>query len=1104
MSTATHTHTHTIDGKASSIAYCERLAEVYLDLAPDSLVAPLPAWTTEDPHSCLRFSTRLPHHKPDRNTLAAELEKLPRLQAALADVTAYTPSKWLLEQELGLRKANGTDDRPSWNADGETDVYQAAADLNLRGLCFSGGGVRSATFCLGVLQALAEADKLKTFDYLSTVSGGGYIHQWFASWVRNEPGHLDKVEKLLKPLPTPGSGARAPGQITWLRRYSSYLTPQRGIFSADTWTMVALWFRNTFLNQIVLFSFLILCLLAARSITFFFIFYNRGPVVLDCGALSWLIGIVIVAAAAILLGYLYRALASQSEHSTPFKPNQKALDDPGVVGLIVLPTFLLALFVALQAMGGVELPPLLGQSVSLLCALVVYVLLALTITFGGGAPATYWQLTEPGPKDPDKPGRVWGFRAAVSVAALLCALAAFGLARYTYDASVPSASTTAYAKPPASPPEGYPSRPSRLYNVAQRIADFLTNHMGTPAPATKLHQVVSSDAHTVATLDVALSTSPLLIRPLHPVTPQAIFAVFAPVVFFALQFLAVRLQLGLIGRFYTEERREWLARLGGWSAIVSLLWIALSGIGLFGPILYYWLFTTTTLHRVGGIVATLAVHAVTLFSGASSRSNGKPKSSGLLGFSALDLIGMVGAPICILILLVLCSGLIDVSIDKIWAALDAHRWSHYWMWLPVLGLAVLFAIFAWRVDVNEFSMHGFYRNRLARCYLGATNPLRSPDPFTGFDEHTEATTQTGMRISELLPARFVGSSDDDTKRFDGPFPIFCATLNLSFGEDLAWQERKGASFAFTPLYSGYHVGWTAAKGQDDATTFNGFVRTSEYAYRQQGIHLATVTAISGAALNPNMGYNTQPALAFLMTLFNVRLGWWLANPRRPAVWPANKLRPTPRFGLHALLSELFGLSDDTSDYVCLSDGGHFENLGLYELVRRRCRFIVICDAGADDGPTFESIGLAIAKCRTDFGAEIDLNLKDLIPDPDAKGDKQGCSEAHFVRGTIRYPRPPVKPKSASSDKPEDSKPKPEDSEPKPEDSKHDDSKRYEGTILFLKTSITGKETADILHHRLAYPDFPQDTTLNQWFSESQFESYRRLGQQTGEEAARFV
>jgi hypothetical protein len=131
-------------------------------------------------------------------------------------------------------------------------------------------------------------------------------------------------------------------------------------------------------------------------------------------------------------------------------------------------------------------------------------------------------------------------------------------------------------------------------------------------------------------------------------------------------------------------------------------------------------------------------------------------------------------------------------------------------------------------------------------------------------------------------------------------PIICSTVNLTSGADLAYQDRKGASFAFTPLLSGYHVNWTVERGTNGATTYNGFVPTREYAYRPQGCAvrddperaheccgsrtgslLASVAAISGAALSPNQGYNSQPALAFLMTLFNVRLGWWIANTRKP-------------------------------------------------------------------------------------------------------------------------------------------------------------------------------------------------------------------------------
>jgi hypothetical protein len=81
-----------------------------------------------------------------------------------------------------------------------------------------------------------------------------------------------------------------------------------------------------------------------------------------------------------------------------------------------------------------------------------------------------------------------------------------------------------------------------------------------------------------------------------------------------------------------------------------------------------------------------------------------------------------------------------------------------------------------------------------------------------------------------------------------------------------------------------------------------------------------------------------------------------------------------------------------------------------------------------------------------------------------------------VVGTIRYPAPPGAGKKGEE-------------------------KKYEGTIVYIKTSLTGDETGDILHHKRACPEFPQDTTLNQWFTESQFESYRRLGQHIGEKAS---
>ena len=106
---------------------------------------------------------------------------------------------------------------------------------------------------------------------------------------------------------------------------------------------------------------------------------------------------------------------------------------------------------------------------------------------------------------------------------------------------------------------------------------------------------------------------------------------------------------------------------------------------------------------------------------------------------------------------------------------------------------------------------------------------------------------------------------------------------------------------------------------------------------RRGPGIGTAIAISGAAANPNSGYHTSAPLAFLMTILNVRLGWWLGNPRRDGP----SARPGPMNALISLLSELFAQSNGRSRYVNVSDGGHFENLGLYELVRRRCRYILV-------------------------------------------------------------------------------------------------------------------------------------------------------------------
>jgi hypothetical protein len=140
----------------------------------------------------------LPERPQDTAALANQLHSRPDLQAQVSSLAGYTPSEWLLEQELAevdeRRKKVGSDPVSSSGS-----AYDRAAASGLMGLCFSGGGIRSATFNLGILQGLAELNLLRSFDYLSSVSGGGYVHQWFAAWTKLRS--FEEVERQLVPLP---------------------------------------------------------------------------------------------------------------------------------------------------------------------------------------------------------------------------------------------------------------------------------------------------------------------------------------------------------------------------------------------------------------------------------------------------------------------------------------------------------------------------------------------------------------------------------------------------------------------------------------------------------------------------------------------------------------------------------------------------------------------------------------------------------------------------------------------------------------------------------------------------------------------------------------
>jgi hypothetical protein len=262
-------------------------------------------------------------------------------------------------------------------------------------------------------------------------------------------------------------------------------------------------------------------------------------------------------------------------------------------------------------------------------------------------------------------------------------------------------------------------------------------------------------------------------------------------------------------------------------------------------------------------------------------------------------------------------------------------------------------------------------------------------------------------------------------------------MNLVAGKQLAWQERRAAAFAFTPMATGYSFNLPDEKGQ----LLSHYRPTAQY---MNGVWMGSAMAISGAAASPNMGYHSSPALTFLMTVFNVRLGHWSPNPANDKAWTLGD----PPFGGTYLLSELFGLTQHSSKFVYLSDGGHFENLGIYELVRRRCACIVAIDAGQDGNSQFEDLGNAIRKCYADFGVIIDVHAEDL-------------ASGYSAVGRVIYPD------------------------------------AAEGCLIYIKPRLTGTEPADLLNYKCTHPGFPHESTSDQWFDESQFESYRKLGYHIG-------
>jgi len=348
------------------------------------------------------------------------------------------------------------------------------------------------------------------------------------------------------------------------------------------------------------------------------------------------------------------------------------------------------------------------------------------------------------------------------------------------------------------------------------------------------------------------------------------------------------------------------------------------------------------------------------------------------------------------------------------------------------------------VNPNALSMHAFYKERLVCAYLGASNLRRS---------------EAAKLITEAAPGDDMPLRDLENCERGAPYHLINTTLNLVGGRDLTTAQRSAAAFVLSKYYCG--------------SSRTGYRETREYMNGQ--LSLGAAVAISGAAASPNMGSKTpSAALSMLLTLLNVRLGYWAPTPNK-IEWRSPQARLWPFYTLREFLSQ----TNDLSSYCYLTDGAHFDNTGLYSLIERGCRYIVVVDSGADPKSCFEDLGDVIRRCRIDFGTEIDLDISPLLSVRDGK-DHDGNKSRHFIVGAITY------------------------------DVAHAESLGWtdfeaesrSGVIILFKPAVLNDESADVRQYRLENPIFPQQTTADQWYDETQFESYRRLGQFCAESAFR--
>jgi hypothetical protein len=384
----------------------------------------------------------------------------------------------------------------------------------------------------------------------------------------------------------------------------------------------------------------------------------------------------------------------------------------------------------------------------------------------------------------------------------------------------------------------------------------------------------------------------------------------------------------------------------------------------------------------------------------------------------------------------------------------AHRfgWDPHWSFVAIyVALGSLLFALSYLLKPNANSLHRLYRDRLSKAFLFDPTPPAGARPGLNIPSIAQGRdfVELNTRLSDLCPInRTTGEPE-----LKAPYHLINAALNIQ-GSDYANRRGRNADFfLFSALYLG-----------SEAT---GYAETVKFERVQPGLDLATAIAISGAAASSNMGSSSIKSLTPTLALLNVRLGYWLVNPKYIDAPGKPQHRSTPLY----LWSEISGRLYENSDSVYLTDGGHIENLGVYELLRRRCKVIIAVDAEADGPMNFSALMTLQRYARIDLGILIDLPWRAI----------RTQTLAWMDHNAGKAPPPPPAPALESK------------SGPHVAIGSIDYGAGEKGYLVYIKSSLTGDENDYIRDYARRYNRFPHEPTGDQFFSEEQFEVYRALG-----------